>query len=364
MLTERFLQFEGAAASWSARIDRVDGLLDTFADLELRYISAGYDDDRVLPTAAEVLRQVVTEVAILRREASSNRLPSADVVARPAADIAAAEAGAQDNLRAGLEAMAADLIFAETAAARRTLRQQLRELRTAGAGAVIDARTLGLRQAWPGAAIVALLLAWGFIRSSRVQAPSNPVAPEAAAQSIATDHASADVLRPQTSVVNLQAAGELCTAIGRLDAAADLPALLARAGSVLHAPKVVLWMAAGDALFPVAGHGYGLEQLNRLGPLGRTASNATAASWRTETLQIVAGDATSQSAVVAPLLGTDRCVGVLAIEVDAGRETAVDTQAVTTMIAAQLAAVLSAWPAASAPPSAEVVPFDRSARAT
>ena len=51
------------------------------------------------------------------------------------------------------------------------------------------------------------------------------------------------------------------------------------------------------------------------------------------------GDATSRSAIVAPLLGMDRCIGVLAIELPTGREIDVTTQAVVTLIAAQLATV-------------------------
>ncbi len=67
-----------------------------------------------------------------------------------------------------------------------------------------------------------------------------------------------------------------------------------------------------------------------------------AAAWRSGNLQSVAGDSASRSAIVAPLLGVDRCIGVLAIEVQPGREADGPTQAVTTLIAAQLATVLGA----------------------
>ena len=82
-----------------------------------------------------------------------------------------------------------------------------------------------------------------------------------------------------------------------------------------------------------------------MGPIGRSSLNALAAAWRSETLQSVAGDSASRSAIVAPLLGVDRCIGVLAIEVPPGREADGPTKAVTTLIAAQLATVLGAWPA-------------------
>jgi putative methionine-R-sulfoxide reductase with GAF domain len=73
----------------------------------------------------------------------------------------------------------------------------------------------------------------------------------------------------------------------------------------------------------------------------------------------VSGDSTSRSAIVAPLLGVERCIGVLAIELPAGRENDGTTQAVVSLIAAQFAAVLGAWPAASSIPPAEVLTFER-----
>jgi hypothetical protein len=166
------------------------------------------------------------------------------------------------------------------------------------------------------------------------------------------------------SAVDLEEAAALCTAIGQLDSDRDLQGLIARTGHLLGAPGVVLWMAAGEELFPAAGHGYDAELLHRLGPLPRSAVNATAAAWRTGRLQVVPGDAASRAAIVAPMLGPLRCVGVLAVEVPPGLEADASTRAVTTMVAAQLAAVLTAWPAGSASPAADVLPFDRAASAT
>jgi hypothetical protein len=62
---------------------------------------------------------------------------------------------------------------------------------------------------------------------------------------------------------------------------------------------------------------------------------------------------------VVPLLGIERCIGVLAIEVAPGREADASTQAATTLIAAQLSTVLGGWPAGSSMPPAEIVPFER-----
>jgi hypothetical protein len=61
----------------------------------------------------------------------------------------------------------------------------------------------------------------------------------------------------------------------------------------------------------------------------------------------------SNGAIVAPMFGPDTCIGVLAAEVRNGREQDASTRAVTMMVAAQLAGVLSAWPSAPQARAAE-----------
>ena len=112
-------------------------------------------------------------------------------------------------------------------------------------------------------------------------------------------------------------------------------------------------------MFPVAWHGYDSKQLSQLGPISYSSLNAAADAWRTGTLQCVAGSAGSRSALVAPLLGVERCIGVLALEMAPGREADALTQAAATLVAAQLSTVLGGWPAGSSVPPAEVVPFER-----
>jgi hypothetical protein len=162
------------------------------------------------------------------------------------------------------------------------------------------------------------------------------------------------------STVDLTEAAALCTAISRLQVETDLQALLARTATLLDASGVAVWMTAGEEMFPVAWHGYESKQLSQLGPISRSSMNAIASAWRSSTLQRVSGSATSRAAIVAPLLGVERCIGVLAIETGPGREADTTLQAVTTLIAAQLVTVLGAWPAgSSAVPPAEVIPFER-----
>jgi hypothetical protein len=119
-------------------------------------------------------------------------------------------------------------------------------------------------------------------------------------------------------------------------------------GQALDAPGAILWLGAGEQLFAAAAHGYDGRVLSRLGPIDRNAANATAAAWRTGKLQVVDGDAAGNGAIVAPLVGTGSCRGVLAVEVRAGRESDPVVQSVIAMIAAQLGGLVAAWPAASA----------------
>ena len=116
-------------------------------------------------------------------------------------------------------------------------------------------------------------------------------------------------------------------------------------------------------MFAAAAFGYAPHVIRRLGPINRAALNATAAAWRTRTLQVVSGDDAERSALAAPMLGPDRCVGVLAVEVRVGQEGDPATRAVTTLLAAQLAAALAGWPAASAAAPVQVPPLERAVEA-
>ena len=84
-----------------------------------------------------------------------------------------------------------------------------------------------------------------------------------------------------------------------------------------------------------------------MGPIPCTAQNATAAAWRDGRLMVVAAENGAPGALVAPMFGAEACVGVLSVEIRGGRETDPAVQAVTSMVAAQLATAVSAWPAAS-----------------
>ena len=367
-LAQHVDQLETAGRQSAARIDRLEALLDEFTHAELIYVASGQVDGETLNNTSNRLRQFVSESSWLLGQLLAGAAPSADAIANGVASLAKVDASARENMRAGLDLMAADLLFTGTTPIREGMREQLRTLRRVESSAVAAARSNDLKQAWIALAVVALLFAWALVHSSR-----RPMA--AASDEIQTDqpkpdhvplnefqrpagHAARDAAQAFAPSVDLTETAALCTAISRLRVETDLEALLIRTARLLGASGIVVWMTAGDEMFPVAWHGYDSRQLSQLGPIGASSMNATAAAWRSGTLQTVSGDSTSRSAIVAPLLGVERCIGVLAIEVTPGQELDVTRQAVTTLIAAQLVTVLGAWPASSSVAPADVLRFE------
>ncbi len=360
-LAQDVTQLETIGKQSADRIDRLEAALDQFAHDELIYVASGQIDRETLTATSNLSRQLVSESAWLLGGLAAGAAPSAGAVAEAVASLADVDGRARENIQAGLDLMAADLLFTETTRTRQVLREQLRALRLAESNAVADGRATDLKQAWMALASVAILFAWGLVRSAH--RPASEASANVTPQATEPEHVALNVVpRPDPPPsIDLRETAALCTAISRLQSESDLQPLLSRASTLLNASGVVVWMAAGEEMFPVAWHGYDSKQLSQLGPIGHSSLNAAADAWRTGTLQYVAGGTGSRSAIVAPLLGVERCMGVLAIEVSAGREADTPTQAATTLIAAQLSTVLGGWPAGSSMPPAEIVPFERAA---
>ena len=124
-------------------------------------------------------------------------------------------------------------------------------------------------------------------------------------------------------------------------------AVLGRAADMLDASGLVVWLGTptGSDLRPVLAHGYSDQALARMPTVPRSADNAAAAAYRSSTLQIVLSrPGSTAGAVVAPLLGPDGCIGALSAEIASGGEGSEAVQALATLFAAQLAAVLAAPP--------------------
>jgi hypothetical protein len=246
--------------------------------------------------------------------------------------------------------------------AREAIASGLRVLRSSENDWYTTARADAVDISWSIASVVASLWLLGLILLTRVPSPVvragvPVVVPEQSPPLVSEPVHQA----PPPSYPDLQAAAEVCSAIARLTSAEDLPQLLRQAAEVVDASGIVVWMAAGEELFAAAAYGYSPHVIQKLGPINRSAINATAAAWRTGTIQTVAGDLSTRGALAAPMLGPDRCIGVLAVEISGGRDDNPGKRAVTMMFAAQLTAALAAWPAASAAAPEGVPPLERAA---
>lgn len=279
----------------------------------------------------------------------SERAPGIlQAIAREMGELGAVDARAQEYARSGQTFLASDLLSRRGRGHLGRVAGHLRELRVVEAAAA-DTELLGLREevlsALAAAAAVwlagMLLLAFTAGKRRRdVQAPEpqtgTPTSP------------SPEPSRPAVPTVDLAAAAALCSELSRVTSSAALPSLLARAAGILDARGLIVWMGAGDELFPAAAHGYDTRMLARLAPIGRSTVNATATAWRTGRPGTVKGDGDSPGAIVAPMFNPTHCIGVFAAEVRHGREQDPSARAVTSMIAAQLATIVAAWPAPSA----------------
>jgi hypothetical protein len=372
---------------------RVEGLTATSRDVaayQAAYVALAQPLQPSLDRVAANLQTLAANVSALATTVrSADATSSAAQVADDVKRLADADRTIRENLKAGETLMATDLIFGEARHTIDGIVVSLRELRDVELSATATERQLVDRQASTALAGSAGLWLLGLIclvpipvvsRRSTAGAEASVAQTDAAAASAPSPAVDASELRlvpesviaaprtatatadaatggdahavpaasaQSTSPVDLAAAADVCTAISRVTSASALTDVLGRAAAVLDASGMIVWMGAGEELFPATAYGYDPRIVSRLGPIARFADNATANAWLMGQVRTVAGDATTHGAIVAPMFGPDACIGVLAAEVRHGRESDPATQAVTMMIAAQLATAVVAWPAAS-----------------
>ena len=344
----------------AAGVDRIAAVINGIGSAQQSYVAPGQPDQPLFERVSSLVKQLYDDTAALRpllRSPDAHR--ALQSITEATDSLIAADTRARENLRLGQELMAADVVFSDGRTTLDGMTTRLHELRQAERSAAEAGRTALAGQRWAVLGAVAGmwllgLLALVLVRPARNDGDTRATSPAVAGNS--SDRSfGADDARPLDGLgspaVDLKAAADLCTALSRITATAALPALLGRAAAILDAPGIILWMGAGDELFAVTAHGYGPQIIAKLGPIGRAADNATAAAWRTGEIATVPGDASGNGAIVAPMFGPDACIGALAIEVRNRREEDPVAQAVSSMIAAQLATAVSAWPAASTVPA-------------
>jgi hypothetical protein len=343
------------AGDASARLARISDTIGGIGTAQQSYVAPGQLDEPWFERASTLTSELSREIQQARESLRSPESPAAlQQLAASVAALTAADARTRQNLQLGQELMASDVIFSDGRNLLDAMIGSIRDLQTAEQSHLrAELGALG-RQRWLAlGATAAMWIAGLLVLAARPRA--------AAAATRGTDQEAAQ--RPTGTApqvqhrmsVDLAAAATVCTDLSRITTTSALPGLLGRAAGVLDATGLILWISAGEQLFPVMAHGYSDETLARMGPVARDAENAAAAAWRTGQLTVVPAATTGrQGAIVTPLFGLHSCIGVLSAEVRQGEESPA-VQAVATMLAAQLSTVVPAWPAGSLTP-ADTVP--------
>ena len=187
--------------------------------------------------------------------------------------------------------------------------------------------------------------------SAIAQAEAGVEAPAHSAREEAVQRRTSENLLSYTNVrsagASLRAVSRLCTDFGRVSDLEELKSLLGQAAGLMDANGLMVWISSpdGSELQPALAHGYAPEMLARMPRLRKSADNAAAAAFRSGKLQIVLAHEGSRSgAIVAPMLSSRGCVGVVSAETDRGAETSESLQAMAAIVAAQLAGILQTTP--------------------
>jgi hypothetical protein len=319
---------------------RVDGLLATLVDLgtaQAEYVATGQDAASALSRAPELLRRVSTttgEISQFVQAPAASRALGA--IADAGSRLAQADARARDSLLLGDTATASYVIFGDARQASVDMAGALATLRATEAAARDAQRQASAARAWKIAEAAAALWIVGLLALAVL--PGAPRPPDTAK---GDSRLSIRDRTPRTDA-NLGAVADLCTGIARVTTTDALASLLERAAELFDADAVTIWLSAGDGLTAVRSHG----------PNGAApdpddgAHDAAVGAWREQRLT-AEHTASGSRVVAAPIFGPDACTGVLTIEARGGEAMGPFMHAVAAIIAAQLATVLPAGPAAA-----------------
>ena len=338
------------AGDVTARVARMSDTIAGIGTAQQGYVAPGQLDEPWFERASTLTTELSREIQQVRE---SLRSPEARTTLQQLtaslATLTSTDERTRQNLQLGQELMASDVIFSDGRNLLDAMIRSLRDLQAAEQSRLrIELRALA-EQRWLTLGALAALWMAGLVVLSR--RPASP-APVRVTDQPGTQRTSESQPRSQHRVsVDLAAAAAVCTDLSRITTTSALPGLLGRAAGVLNASGLILWISAGEQLFPVLAHGYSDDMLARMGPIARDAENAAANAWRTGQVAVVPAATTGgQGAIVTPLFGLHSCIGVLSAEVRQG-ENSPSVQAVATIIAAQLSTVVPAWPAGSLTPA-------------
>jgi hypothetical protein len=349
-----------AGRGFSATVrDVVNGVSDLRIS-QAAYVATGQDVTFWAPRAAAATEGVTGSITSLRSVATADAARAAlDAAASKAAEFTAIDQRARDYLDQGMSVMAGDAILSDGGEVATSLIAYIETARMAEQQAAEAAeRTERLREAIAlagaaAAALLAIVLLTPRTRpaatdglsetSADTPAPSSRVELElrAAPESLLS------FTSAKSAGASLRAVSTICTDFGRATDVEEVKSLLGQAAGLMDASGLMVWVGSADGseLQPALAHGYTDETLARIPTLRRSADNAAAAAFRTGKLQIVlAHEGSASGAIVAPMLTSRGCVGVISAETQRGTETSESLQAMAALFAAQLAGILQMTP--------------------
>ena len=330
------------SADLDQRVERLLALTSELRGAEAAYVVPGQDPTSALEKFPALLHDtttlaVETSTMLQSSTAAAELRGFADATSR----LAEADAAAREQLLVGDALSAAHIIFGQGSQAAGTMTAALLRARTAeraqalAAVAETSRQTLRLMLGVSALWVVGLLVL-AFVPAGRRDSG-----------------AAGDVSQafPPASVIDLNAAADLCTDISRVETTAALTGLLTRAVTLLEAKGVVVWMESGGELHAAATAGYPPDATARLSAIRRHDDNVTATAWRDAAPGVLEGNDQKGGLIAVPLLNGRTCCGVFAIELRPGTRQDEMTGAVVRMIAAQLASVVVGPVASSVPPA-------------
>ena len=326
---------------------RIDWLQTKVAELGLAqagYLVPGHDPVPSLERFPVVLGEAsaaTAELGPLLRLADATR--ALQSFADSTSKLAQSDGLARDNLLLGDALTASHIIFGESRAAIDAMQASLATVRASEVRAIEQQRVDAVSEArriLGGVAIVWLVGVLALVPGATNRREEEP---EAVADDPEPEPAEEE--QPQ---VDIGAVARLCMEIARVDTPSTLDTLLKRAARVLGASRVLLWMGAGEQLFPVVTHAADSAGGSTPEPLPRASEHPAARAWRLGELQIAPAREGSGGSILAPMIGPSGCAGVLAVDIGSLKGDP-QLRAAVVMIAAQLSTVVGETPGTAKP---------------
>ena len=314
------------------------------------YVAAGQNRDYWLARVTATLELATDRLADLARAVSVQgaRL-ELDSAGATMAHFGEMDARARDLIGDDETVPASDLIFTDGLELTDTAHAEIDAALTIERAARADARRASRTRrtavlvAVAGAGLLFLLL---LVPATEPAAPAETsresisVLLGATAMSDLRLDAGAPIIDRPDTPLDLAALAALCTDLGRVSDSEQLPALLQRAAGVIGASGIIVWLrdGSGQRLRAVTSHGYSAQTLGKMGDLPCDGDNAAATAFRTARMQVAERQGHGNSAVVAPLIAAEGCVGVMTAELPENATS--QTRALASIVAAQLVVLL------------------------